>query len=81
MYHYRMKRENLKSILLNFYTDSASNHILRGIRKPSYDVIVELDKKHGVPFDVWTDIKSYLKNDTKTTSKESTTPNTAKVSA
>ena len=60
-----MKRENLKTILLNYYVDSTSNSILRGIRKPSYEAMVNLDKKHNVPFDAWLDIKSYLKNDTK----------------
>lgn len=77
-----MKRENLKNILLKYYVDSASNHILRGIRKPSYEIMVELDSKHNIPFDSWIDIKSYLQeNDTKTTTKKSTTTPNAKVSA
>lgn len=81
MYYYIMKRENLKKILLNYYADSASNHILRGDRKPSYEIIVKLHKKHNIPFDVWTDIKSYLENDTKQETKESSTLKNEKVSA
>lgn len=76
-----MERENLKNILLKYYVDSASNHILRGIRKPSYEVMVELDKKHNIPFDIWTDIKSYLKNDTKDETVVSNTNQEKKVSA
>jgi hypothetical protein len=82
MYPFGMKREILKEILLKHYVNSAANSILRGIRKPSYEVMVELDKKHNIPFNSWIDIKSYLQeNDTKTTPQKSTTTPNAKVSA
>jgi len=66
-----MKREKLKSILEEFYHSRATvNHILRGIRRPNYENILAINKKYKVPFEVWTDIKSYLQeNDTKQKSK------------
>lgn len=80
MYPFAMEREKLKNILLKYYVGSTANSVLRGVRKPSYDVIVELAKEHDIPFDIWLDIKSYLKNDTKQDSDESNTINERKVS-
>jgi len=61
-----MKRNELKSILEEFYNSSVTvNHILRGIRKPSYEKILNMNEKHNIPFTAWRDIKSYLQeNDT-----------------
>jgi len=65
MYHSLMEREKLKNILLKYYTNPASNHILRGIRKPSYENMLHMHKQDSVPFEIWQDIKSYLQeNDT-----------------
>ena len=62
-----MKREKLKYILLNYYPISTVNHILRGIRRPSYENILQLNRKYKVPFTAWEDIKSYLQdNNTQT---------------
>jgi len=66
-----MERTKLKKILLNYYKDCSADSILRGIRRPAYAVLIELNKKHNIPFDVWLDIKSYLKNNTKNNSKKS----------
>jgi hypothetical protein len=60
-----MNRKKLKNILLNFYSPAGADLILRGERKPKYEIVVELHKKHKVPFDIWLDIKSFIKNDTK----------------
>ncbi|MFK5937706.1 MAG: hypothetical protein QM497_04825 [Sulfurimonas sp.] len=61
-----MKRENLKIALQNHYDSLATiNSILRGIRRPKYEVIIKLNHQHKIPFEVWVDIKSYIKNDTK----------------
>ncbi|DAB40786.1 MAG TPA: hypothetical protein CFH81_00320 [Sulfurovum sp. UBA12169] len=57
-----MERKKLKEILNNYYSVSMRNMILRGERRPEYTVIVELHKVHGVPFDVWIDIKSFIAN-------------------
>lgn len=66
-----MKREKLKKILLNYYKEPATNHILRGIRRPSYEKILAMHEKHQIPFDAWRDIKSYLReDDTKTKKSE-----------
>ena len=74
-----MKRETLKEILLKYYVNSTANSILRGTRKPSYETIVEMNIKDNVPFDIWRDIKSYLKNDTKKSDSESSANNTQEV--
>lgn len=60
-----MKKEKLKKILLEYYKEPSMFAILRGIRRPSYEVIVELHKKHNIPFDVWLDIKSFIKDNNK----------------
>ena len=76
-----MERKQLKNILLQYYIDSASNHILRGIRKPSYENMLSMYKEHQIPFTAWENIKSYISNDTKQDSSKSTTPHLKKVSA
>ena len=60
-----MEKSKLKQLLLKYYKEPSMFAIIRGIRKPSYEVMVELHKKHNIPFDVWLDIKSFIKNDTK----------------
>ncbi len=47
--------------------------ILRGERKPKYEVMVELHQKHNIPFDIWLDIKSHITNDNKEASSCTTT--------
>ena len=59
-----MERKEIKLKLKQFYSNSMCDLILRGERRPKYAVIVELANKHGIPFDAWADIKSYV-NDTK----------------
>jgi len=58
-----MEREKLKNILLHYYTLPSANHILRGIRRPSYENILLMNEKHGIPFSAWRDIKSFLRED------------------
>ncbi len=60
-----MEKEKLKQILLKYYKEVSVYPILRGEKRPSYGIIYKLHFKHGVPFDVWADIKSFIKNDTK----------------
>jgi hypothetical protein len=72
-----MKKKILKQILLKYYKEPSMFAILRGIRKPSYEVVVELHKKHNIPFDAWLDIKSYIENDTKN-DKETSSANESK---
>ena len=57
-----MERKQLKQILLKFYSIAMADMILRGIRKPSYEIICRLSKEHKIPFTAWLDIKSYLQN-------------------
>jgi len=57
-----MKRNKLKTILGRYYKESAVNHILRGIRRPSYEKIIEMHDNHGIPFDAWQDIRTYLQD-------------------
>lgn len=65
MYHFAMERKKLKQILINFYSVAMADMILRGDRRPSYEIICQLHSKYKIPFNVWLDIKSYLVNDTK----------------
>ena len=59
-----MKRNQLKEILSRYYKTAAVNHILRGIRRPSYEKIVAMHKEHGIPFDIWgPGIREWLEND------------------
>lgn len=72
MYYFAMERKKIKQLLLSFYSTAMADMILRGDRKPSYEIICELDKKHKIPFDVWLDIKSFV-NNTKDNSSCTTT--------
>jgi len=74
-----MKRKNLKKLLLKSYTVAGADLILRGDRKPRYEIMVELAKKNKIPFGIWLDIKSYLKNDTKDCGVESNTKQDTRV--
>ena len=60
-----MKRKELKQILLKFYSTAMTDMILRGVRKPSYEIICQLAKDYKIPFTAWLNIKSYLENNTK----------------
>ena len=71
MYYTVMKREKLRKILGNYYKDkdgkptSMVNHIIRGIRLPKLEVVVDINKKYRVPCSAWLDIKSYLEKEEK----------------
>lgn len=83
MYYSCMERKIIKEKLLNHYVDSAANSILRGIRKPSYKVILTLYKEHNIPFEAWQDIKSFInstQNDTQCNTPESNAHKTKKAS-
>jgi len=55
-----MERKKIKDELLKFYKPLTVTRILQGVRKPRYEVMVELDKRGIVKFEAWLDIKSYL---------------------
>jgi len=59
-----MKRETLKTILKENlgYSDVSVRKILCGDRKPSYENMLKLNKKHRIPFVAWENINSYLQN-------------------
>ncbi len=61
MYHTTMKRKKLTNILKN-YTDSKHTiaSYLKGVRRPKYEDILDMNRKYKVPFTAWEDIKSYL---------------------
>ena len=60
MYTYKMKREKLKIILSNYFSNDGVKSILSGRRKPSFKVMLKLNEKHKIPFTAWKDIKSYV---------------------
>lgn len=62
MYYFSMKREQLKQILLKYYSVAGVNMILRGDRKPSYETICLITKEHHIPFEAWLDIKTFVNN-------------------
>ena len=66
-------RKKLKNALLEFYSVAGSDLILRGDRKPKLEAMVKLHYTHRIPFCIWLDIKSYIKNDTKKDSGCTTT--------
>ena len=55
-----MQAKNIRAILLKNYSESASYHILKGIRKPSYENILRMYEEHNIPFEAWRDIKSFI---------------------
>jgi hypothetical protein len=59
-----MKREKLKKILKYFTeADSTIRNWLNGTRKPSYPIMLKLNKDHDIPFEAWADIKAYIKKE------------------
>ena len=52
--------KNIKKILLNYYSTPMINRILRGERKPSYEMMITLQETHKIPFTAWKDIKSFI---------------------
>ncbi len=73
MYYYKMERKKLKQILIKFYSVAMANMILRGERRPSYEIICQLHSKYEVPFNIWLDIKSYVSNSNNTANKDKIT--------
>lgn len=57
-----MNKLKLKEILGFFYKTSTVNAIIRGDRKPSYNIILKLEESYDIPFTAWKDIKSFLKS-------------------
>lgn len=42
------------------YSAISVKSILNGSRKPSYAKMLELNREHNVPFEVWEDIKKFI---------------------
>ena len=59
MYYFFMKRENLKKILQE-YSESSSTITswMNGNRRPTYEILYELNTNFKIPFSAWKDIKS-----------------------
>ena len=55
-----MKRQKLKSILSSYYSKDSVKSIFCGRMKPSYEVMLKLNKQHNIPFEAWKDIKSFI---------------------
>jgi len=67
-------RQIIKSELLKYYKPLSVARILQGVRKPRYEVMVDLHRRGIVPFDAWLDIKAYLNNGTKSERSANTKP-------
>jgi len=60
MYYFKMKRKNLKEILLKYYSKFTADSILSGRRRPSIEKRIALNQEHNIPILAWQDIKSYI---------------------
>jgi len=58
MYHSAM--EKIRNALKEVYSPVTVRAILRGDRRPSFDKMVQLQDKHGIPLDAWRDIRQWL---------------------
>jgi hypothetical protein len=58
-----MEREKLKNILLKHYSFDMVKSIMCGRQKPSYPKMLQLSRE-GIPFEAWTNIKSFVKQNT-----------------
>jgi len=70
MYHFIMKKENIRKILQQHYSDSMVRAILRGVRAPTLEKAILLDEQHDIPVKCWKDIKSFISADNSTTNNE-----------
>lgn len=76
-----MEYKKIKKALLQVgYTNDSVKSLMCGRVKPSFAKAQILFENHKIPFEAWINIKSYV-NDTKETTKKSTTPQKEKVSA
>ena len=64
MYTFDMKKDIIKKTLLLYYSKDSIKSILCGRRKPSYKIMLILQEKHQIPFEVWKDIKSFINTNT-----------------
>lgn len=60
MYNTQMKRDNLKKILLKYYSKFTVESILSGRRKPSIEKRIALNNEFNIPILAWQDIKKYI---------------------
>lgn len=76
-----MKRNEIKEALIKVgYTKDSIKSLMCGRALPSMSKAIVLNTQHNVPFEVWGDIKSYLKNNTKQAASKSNTNPDKKVS-
>lgn len=55
-----MEKNKLKQILRQDFSKDMTNSCLTGRRKPNANKRYEYEKKYGIPFEAWDDIKSFL---------------------
>jgi len=66
-----MERELFKQKLIKYgYKLGMRKSLACGRAKPSYEAMLVLYREHGIPFEAWEDIKSFLKPNNKATLKE-----------
>lgn len=53
---------NIRAILADElgYSAPMIKKIICGTNKPSYEVMLKLNKEHGIPFEAWQDIRAWL---------------------
>ena len=57
-----MDKKTFKKIMEQVgYSSSSVKSLRSGRMKPTYSLMVELDKEYGIPFDKWLDIREFLK--------------------
>lgn len=68
-----MERKKIQKALLDLgYSYDSMKSLMCGRVKPSMKRAIELNQKYNVPFEVWIDIKSYLKNHTTQPAQQAT---------
>ncbi len=55
-----MSRKIIEQKLASYYKKDSIKSILSGRRKPSYKVMLKLEKDENIPFNAWIDIKSFI---------------------
>jgi len=60
MYNDTMTHTEITKILLTYYKPSTMYNIMRGIRRPIFDNMVDMNEKHDIPYQAWINLPTWL---------------------
>jgi hypothetical protein len=55
-----MSEQDIRKIILTYYKRPSMYHIISGDRRPKFENMVDMNKRHGIPYEAWIHLPSWL---------------------